>query len=1311
MTRDDAPPFGVEQDLTSRYWQLTFDAMREAVLVLDPNQRTISCNAAMRDLIGLPIERILGQPCWQLVHGCDAPPEDCPAARALTSMKRETWHTTVGERWFDIVADPVLDANGRPIGVVHLMTDVTERRRAEHERATMIRLLEMLNGPSDLHELMRGATSLVRETFGCEAVGIRLRDGDDFPYFETSGFPEEFVRLESHLCPRDAMGKPIRDAEGAPLLDCMCGNVICGRFDPSKVFFTERGSFWSSCTTELLATTTDADRQARTRNRCNGEGYESVGLFALRSSGTTHGLLQINDRRTGLFTPERLALLERIADNLAMAIAHRVAAANKEALTRQRQLALDAASLGWWQYDPVTRVSTWDDGYLRIFGVSGHARPNDEILAELIHPDDLPALWAKVEAALDPADPRAYDAEYRIRRPDGRVRWIEAHGIATFEGVGSERRAVSLVGTVEDITERRHAEEALRESEERLQLLVQYAPVALAMFDRDMRYLAASRRWMSDYGLRDGEILGRSHYEVFPEITDALKDIHRRGFAGEVVKSDDDRFVRADGSVQWVRWEMRPWRDGSGGVGGIVIFSEDITERKQAEDALRTSEAKLRTLANTIPQKVFVKDRGSVFVSCNASFARDLGIDQDEIAGKTDFDFNPRDLAEKYRADDRRLMDAGQTENLEERYVTGGHELWIHTVKTPVFDAQGRVVGILGIFWDITEQKAAADALRASEARHRLLFETSRDAILIAEPPSWRFTSANPAAVRMFGASNEAELLTRAPWEYSPEVQPDGRRSEERAREADEATLRDGSHTFEWVHRRLSGEDFPASVRLTRFELDGQVRVHANIRDVTDLHRMQEQLLLAQKMESVGRLAGGVAHDFNNLLAVILNYADLALEDLPESDPLRTDVQEIYNAAQRAAALTRQLLAFSRKQVLRPHPLNLNRVVQDVQKMLVRLLGEDVELATLLADELGSVLADPGQIEQVVMNLAVNARDAMPLGGKLTIETENVDLDEDYAERHVAVAPGSYVLLSVSDNGTGMDTHTLSRVFEPFFTTKERGKGTGLGLATVYGIVKQSGGNIWVYSELGRGTTFKIYLPRTDAPAADPAKRTVSILATGDETVLLVEDDEQLRKVAERILRDAGYRVLAAGGGEEALEMLEGQAATIDLLVTDVVMPRMGGRVLAERLKEERPGLEVLYMSGYTDNAIVHHGVLDPGLHFIGKPFSAADLTRRVREVLDLDRRTLPDPRAAGTAASEAGPPSRPPTSLPALPPDAVQTLRQAVLAARIDDVRSVVAELEPAHPDVTARLRELAADFDYAAILALLDPSSGRES
>lgn len=390
------------------------------------------------------------------------------------------------------------------------------------------------------------------------------------------------------------------------------------------------------------------------------------------------------------------------------------------------------------------------------------------------------------------------------------------------------------------------------------------------------------------------------------------------------------------------------------------------------------------------------------------------------------------------------------------------------------------------------------------------------------------------------------------------------------------------------------------------------------ITDITELRRLEERLRLSERLEAVGQLAGGIAHDFNNLLTAIKGYGEFLLEDLDAEDTRRHDLKEMLNAADRAAALTRQLLAFSRKQALEPRVLNLNEVVRGIENMLRRLIGEHIALSTALDPELGRVRADPGQIEQVIVNLAVNARDAMPDGGKVLIESANVALDEEYLSKHDVVLPGRYVMLGISDTGQGMDEATESRMFEPFFTTKEIGKGTGMGLATVYGIVKQSEGYIWVYSEPGHGTTFRVYLPRVDAPAEMPeGRKPLGPPPRGTESVLLVEDDPTVREMAARVLRRQGYHVLEAEDGESALEIFSRHPTSIDLLVTDAVMPRMSGKALAARVQTLYPSVRVLFVSGYADKGVADRGVIAPGVALLEKPFTPSGLARRVRDVLD----------------------------------------------------------------------------------------------
>jgi PAS domain S-box-containing protein len=500
--------------------------------------------------------------------------------------------------------------------------------------------------------------------------------------------------------------------------------------------------------------------------------------------------------------------------------------------------------------------------------------------------------------------------------------------------------------------------------------------------------------------------------------------------------------------------------------------------------------------------------------------------------------------------------------------------------------------------------------------RYRAMFDDNPMPMWIYDRETLAFVLVNDAAVRHYGYSREEFATMTLADIRPPEDVPALRENVARAMRFDEGDV--------WRHRRKDGSILHVEVRAHEFEVGNRPVRLVLCHDVTQrahaeeaLRKTEEQLRHAQKMEAVGRLAGGVAHDFNNLLSVILSYADLLLADLKPVEPMREEIDQIRKAAQRAADLTRRLLTFSRQQILDPKIIDLNDVLEQMNKLLQRIIGGDVELVLLCARSLGRMRVDRGSIEQVIMNLVVNARDAMPTGGKLTMETVNVMVDEERAREHLGTSPGPHVMLAVSDTGVGMDRATQGRIFEPFFTTKEMGKGTGLGLSTVFGIVQQSGGSIWVYSEPGRGTSFKVYFPCVDG-AVDEV-RSVERPATlrGSETVLLVEDDEQVRAVARGILRRHGYRVLEARNGGEAMLLCESHAQPIHLLISDVVMPLMSGPELAQRLAQGRPEMKVLCMSGYTDDSVVRHGVMDSDIAYLQKPITPEALTRKVREVLD----------------------------------------------------------------------------------------------
>jgi PAS domain S-box-containing protein len=623
----------------------------------------------------------------------------------------------------------------------------------------------------------------------------------------------------------------------------------------------------------------------------------------------------------------------------------------------------------------------------------------------------------------------------------------------------------------------------------------------------------------------------------------------------------------------------------------------------------------LQGITEGTTDSVFVKDLQGKYLMINSAGARLLGHRVDEVLGRDDTELFDPDNGREIMAADRRVVQSGETQTYEEVGVSAGTTRTYLSTKGPYRDPGGEIIGLLGICRDITDRKRAEEEMRQSQQKLRIHFEHTPLAV-VEWDTQLRITAWSPAAERVFGFSREEALGQGASFIVPPALREHVQRIGQElltqkggTRSTNENLTKDGRIiSCEWYNTPLADDS-------------GKVLgVASLVQDVTERVALEERLRQSQKMEAVGRLAGGVAHDFNNLLTIIMGYGHILTEGLEPGSRLYEATAQIRAAADRAAGITRQLLAFSRKQVLSPRVIDLNDIMLNLDTMLRRLIGEDVQVITVPARNLGSVKADPGQIEQVIMNLALNSRDAMPNGGKLTLETANAELDGSYARDHQPVDSGRYVMLAVSDTGLGMDPETQARIFEPFFTTKDVGKGTGLGLATVYGIVKQSGGYIWVYSEPGRGTTFKIYLPRVDQPAETVGGEKKSPgITRGNETILLVEDDPQLRQLATSVLGHYGYKVLTAPGPEEGLEICRSNHRDLRLLVTDVIMPGMNGRKLAEEVVRLCPGVKVLYISGYTSNAIVHYGVLDPGLWFLPKPFSLANLVAKVREVLDAE--------------------------------------------------------------------------------------------
>jgi len=766
-------------------------------------------------------------------------------------------------------------------------------------------------------------------------------------------------------------------------------------------------------------------------------------------------------------------------------------------------------------------------------------------------------------------------------------------------------------------------EDRLKESQEKLELAISGSNAGLwdLKFDLNDPYqipdeIYISPRLKEFIGFRDEEFpnsVSAWHSRIHPEDLELVKKSAQDHLEGrKEIHEVEYRIHHKDGSIRWIHSRGKIQRDEKGRPIRWSGIDWDITERKKMEEELKEREARYRNLVECSKAMICTHDLEGEIISVNEWAAQVLGIDKNKL-----LQMNIRDIlapevrdgfadylgAVRNKGSAKGVM-VVQTASGEKRFWEYFNTLWVEGVAEPV---------VMGTAFDVTESKRTEEALRLSERKFREFFEHAPVYCYMVSPEKI-ILDVNKTALLALGYEKEELVGKPITVIYAPEYYAQVEENLEIWRRTGELKEVEMEVITKGGERRvvlLSA----AAVRGRNGEILHSISIQ---RDITERKRLEEQLQQAQKMEAIGQLAGGVAHDFNNLLTVIKAYSQLALLQLAEGDPLRSALEEVDKAADKAANLTRQLLAFSRRQVMEFRVLDLNEVVRGMEKMLRRVLGEDIELVTCYAGDLGRVRADVGQMEQVLMNLVVNARDAMPKGGRLTIETANVELDEAYVKRHVGVKAGSYVMLAVTDTGVGMSAEVRERVFEPFFTTKEKGRGTGLGLSTVYGIVKQSGGNVWVYSELGKGTTFKVYLPRVEGEVEEVGKREeVKEVLRGGEVVLVVEDDETVRKLAVSILRRFGYEVLEAGLPGEALLLCEGRKERVDLLLTDVVMPHMSGRELAERVRKFHPEVRVLYMSGYTDNAIGHHGVLEPGIDFMQKPFTVDGLTRKVREVLD----------------------------------------------------------------------------------------------
>jgi two-component system cell cycle sensor histidine kinase/response regulator CckA len=765
-----------------------------------------------------------------------------------------------------------------------------------------------------------------------------------------------------------------------------------------------------------------------------------------------------------------------------------------------------------------------------------------------------------------------------------------------------------------DLTEIMHKADALIRSEEKYRKLVENSLQGLAIYqDKQLVFCNKTHADIFGYSIEELLAFDKAIDLIHPEDRDLVVGRYDDLLAGKATPTHyEHRIIRRDGKERWI--EIYATLIEYNGKPAVQVADMDISERKGAEKVLRESEEQFRLIAETIDEVVWIYDFDQdkvVYIS--PAHDRIYGYSREILEKKQSsfFDYvHPDDRRKAIDAIDR--MKSGQPLDNEFRIIRpDGSVRFIWDRSFPIKDEKGGIKRFIGITQDVTTWRQSEETLKESMDYLDKIINCISDPVFVKDY-QYRLVLVNEAMSMFTGIPREG-LLGKTGFDLVSEKYAEVLHEQE-------------AEVFQTGKEYIGEDNLPDAdgnehILMTKKTLlkkkSGEKQIVGVVRDITEYKKLETQFMHAQKMEAIGSLAGGVAHDFNNLLTVITGYVDLLKQDHGHVDSSKRDLEQIERAVQHATSLTSQLLAFSRKQILNPRVLDLNEVISDMNPMIRRLVRENIEYDTILTPEPGPIKADPVQIQQIIMNLVVNARDAMPGGGRLTIQTANVDIDKEFVGKNSDAATGRHVLLTISDNGVGMDPETRSRIFEPFFTTKETGKGTGLGLSTVYGIVRQSGGFILVDSEYRKGTTCRIYLPIAEAAAEcrESSKRTVPV-TEGKEMILVVEDETSVRILTGRILRQYGYQVLEAENGEKALDLVKNYSGDIHLILTDAIMPGMNGKELVTRVYALRPGIKAMYVSGYTDDTIIKQGILDSSIAFLQKPFTAGDLIRKVQDTL-----------------------------------------------------------------------------------------------
>lgn len=965
-----------------------------------------------------------------------------------------------------------------------------------------------------------------------------------------------------------------------------------------------------------------------------------AGLPLRSSLGVPLGTLAVFDRVPSTLTAEQMRLLEALAQQVMAQLELRFERIHHRLTALRLAVAQRFSQINTWQLYIDENRLLWTEGIYQLTGLTADSFDETlEAFVALVHPGDRDAVIA---ALIQAVQGQPLDLEHRLVRPDGEVRqvWLQGQSFA-----GDSAFPPMLVGTLQDLTadklaqaQQQAQQQELRYAHDTLSFHIDNSPLAVVEWDGAFRVSHWSPQAAALFGWSEAEMRGQHPGDwpfVYPDDAPIVEPVMAQLLNGEARRNvSRNRNLTRSGAVVHCEWYNSARLDDDGNLISIFSLVLDVTERVQAEQAIAAGLAREQATGAALLLRTRELQRINEQLQKSRALARIGGrlgrlggwaadIDRNQVYWSEEIfhilewasddapslenalNLYPPEHRQRLSAAIATCAQGGTPFDLDvELYTATGRRFWARAIGEAERNAEGNIVRVIGALQDISAQKQAESALARFATRLRTTLESMTDAFYLLDD-QWRFTYLNSEAERVLQRP-PGELIGQVVWEAFPEARQSQLYAEYHA-----AVDKNQSRHFELYYAPLH-EWFDINAYSSTDGLAVYFRV------ISDRIALEDQLRQAQRLESLGQLTGGVAHDFNNLLTVILGNADLLAETLAPDSTLRPLAEMISSAAQRGAELTQRLLAFARRQALDPKPIEVNQLITTMTNLLCRTLGEHIEVVRLPADSLWPALVDAAHLESALLNLCLNARDAMAQGGKLTLETSNVYLDPAYAAQHVEAQAGQYVLITVSDSGVGIAAENLPRVFEPFFTTKERGKGTGLGLSMVYGFAKQSNGHITIYSELGHGTTIRLYLPRYLGSQEDLSESVaMAASAGGEEKILLVEDDDLVRHYVQNQLEQLGYRVTVASNGPAALEIIQ-QQAEIDLLFTDVVMPGgMSGRELGDAARRRRPDLKILYTSGYSEQAIVHHGRLDPGIKLLSKPYRRAELAKKVRDVLD----------------------------------------------------------------------------------------------